>query len=151
MVDSAEAQAGHDDKLRVKRQGQVSHQEPVDDRDQEAARALDKHDAVARRQAVAKLELLLVLVILGILASLILPKFSGRTEQARMTAAQVQESGPCRDLNFDPLTLPNGIESTNDPVLHARSAAYSVSFNRREREISAGKAPALSNQTGSPK
>lgn len=68
-----------------------------------------------------------------------------------MTAAQVQESGPCRDLNFDPLTLPTGIASTNDPVLHARSAAYSVSFNRREREISAGKAPALSNQTGSPK
>jgi len=35
-------------------------------------------------------EMLLVLVILGILATLILPKFSGRTEQARATAAQVQ-------------------------------------------------------------
>jgi general secretion pathway protein G len=37
-------------------------------------------------------ELLLVLVILGILAALVLPKFSGRTEQARMTAAQTQIS-----------------------------------------------------------
>jgi general secretion pathway protein G len=37
-------------------------------------------------------ELLLVLVILGILAALVLPKFSGRTEQARVTAAQTQIS-----------------------------------------------------------
>ena len=35
-------------------------------------------------------ELLLVLVILGILAALVLPKFTGRTEQARVTAAQTQ-------------------------------------------------------------
>ncbi len=35
-------------------------------------------------------ELLLVLVILGILAALVLPKFTGRTEQARITAAQTQ-------------------------------------------------------------
>ena len=37
-------------------------------------------------------ELLLVLVILGILAALVLPKFTGRTEQARNTAAQTQIS-----------------------------------------------------------
>src|SRR5262245_41857021 len=36
------------------------------------------------------IELLLVLVILGILAALVVPKFSGRTEQARQTAAQSQ-------------------------------------------------------------
>jgi len=35
-------------------------------------------------------ELLLVLVILGTLAALVLPKFTGRTEQARITAAQTQ-------------------------------------------------------------
>lgn len=35
-------------------------------------------------------ELLLVLVILGILAALVMPKFTGRTEQARVTAAQTQ-------------------------------------------------------------
>lgn len=37
-------------------------------------------------------ELLLVLVILGILAALVLPKFTGRTEQARVTAAVTQIS-----------------------------------------------------------
>ena len=35
-------------------------------------------------------ELLLVLVILGILAAIVVPKFSGRTEQARITAAESQ-------------------------------------------------------------
>ena len=52
-----------------------------------------------------------------------------------------QATGPCRDLNFDPLVLPNGIEGSDDPILAARSAVYSVSFNRREREIGAGNAP----------
>ena len=36
------------------------------------------------------IELLLVLVILGILAALVVPKFSGRTEQARQAAAHSQ-------------------------------------------------------------
>ena len=35
-------------------------------------------------------ELLLVLVILGTLAAIVVPKFAGRTEQARVTAAQTQ-------------------------------------------------------------
>jgi general secretion pathway protein G len=43
-----------------------------------------------RRQAFTLIELLLVLVILGILAAIVVPKFSGRTEQARQTAAQSQ-------------------------------------------------------------
>ena len=38
------------------------------------------------------IELLLVLVILGILAAIVVPKFAGRTEQARLTAAQTQIS-----------------------------------------------------------
>jgi general secretion pathway protein G len=41
-------------------------------------------------RAFTLIELLLVLVILGILAALVVPKFSGRTEQARVTAAQSQ-------------------------------------------------------------
>lgn len=36
------------------------------------------------------IELLLVLVILGVLAAIVVPKFSGRTEQARVTAAKTQ-------------------------------------------------------------
>jgi general secretion pathway protein G len=38
------------------------------------------------------IELLLVLVILGILAAIVVPKFGGRTEQARDTAARTQIS-----------------------------------------------------------
>ena len=38
------------------------------------------------------IELLLVLVILGVLAAIVVPKFSGRTEQARVTAAETQIS-----------------------------------------------------------
>lgn len=37
-------------------------------------------------------ELLLVLVILGTLAAIVIPKFAGRTEQARVTAARTQIS-----------------------------------------------------------
>lgn len=43
-----------------------------------------------RQQGFTLIELLLVLVILGILAAIVVPKFSGRTEQARITAAQTQ-------------------------------------------------------------
>jgi catalase len=42
--------------------------------------------------------------------------------------------GGCRDTNFDPLVLPNGIAPSDDPLLSARSAVYSVSFRRREGE-----------------
>jgi catalase len=45
-----------------------------------------------------------------------------------------QDDGPCRDVNFDPTVLPAGIRTSNDPLLAARSAAYSVSYNRRTRE-----------------
>ncbi|MDD1015093.1 catalase family peroxidase [Pseudomonas rubra] len=44
------------------------------------------------------------------------------------------QQGACRDLNFDPLILPTGIKPSADPILAARSAAYSESFNRRSRE-----------------
>ena len=44
------------------------------------------------------------------------------------------EQGACRDINFDPLILPRGINPSTDPILAARSAAYSESFNRRSRE-----------------
>ncbi len=59
-----------------------------------------------------------------------------------LTHSEPQENGICRDINFDPLILPQGISGTDDPILQARSSAYSVSFNRREEEISRGHAPA---------
>jgi general secretion pathway protein G len=43
-----------------------------------------------RRRAFTLIELLLVLVILGILAAIVVPKFAGRTEQAREAAAKAQ-------------------------------------------------------------
>jgi catalase len=45
-----------------------------------------------------------------------------------------EATSPVRDINFDPLVLPDGISSSDDPLLSARSAAYSVSFRRREGE-----------------
>jgi catalase len=64
--------------------------------------------------------------------------------------AEPQATGPCRDINFDPLVLPAGIEGSEDPILAARSAVYSVSFNRREHEIGAGEAPEATGQKADP-
>ena len=44
------------------------------------------------RQGFTLIELLLVLVILGTLAAIVVPKFAGRTEQARVAAAKSQIS-----------------------------------------------------------
>lgn len=46
-----------------------------------------------------------------------------------------QADGACRDLNFDPTIVPEGIEISEDPVLRARSGVYAKSFNLRENEI----------------
>ena len=45
-----------------------------------------------------------------------------------------EETGPCRDINFDPLVLPEGMAPSDDPLLSARSAVYSQSFTRRAGE-----------------
>ena len=45
-----------------------------------------------------------------------------------------EADGPCRDLNFDPTVLPAGMRTSDDPFPAARSAAYSVSYNRRTAE-----------------
>lgn len=51
-----------------------------------------------------------------------------------LTSTQPQESGPCRDINYDPLVLPDGITASDDPLLPARSAAYATSYLRRTSE-----------------
>lgn len=52
-----------------------------------------------RRSAFTLVELLLVLVILGILAAIVIPKFSGRSEQAKEQAASTQISSLSTALN----------------------------------------------------
>jgi catalase len=47
---------------------------------------------------------------------------------------QSDYNGPCRDINFDPLVLPDGMAPSDDPLLSARSAVYSQSFTRRVGE-----------------
>jgi len=51
-----------------------------------------------------------------------------------VTGLESEAAGNCRDINFDPLVLPSGIAPSDDPLLSARSAAYSASFTRRARE-----------------
>ena len=48
--------------------------------------------------------------------------------QLRLTEFADQE---CAPMIFDPGRLTDGIERSNDEILHARSGAYSVSFDRR--------------------
>ncbi|WJD60706.1 catalase family peroxidase [Pseudomonas kurunegalensis] len=57
-----------------------------------------------------------------------------------VTEVSDQSQGACRDINYDPTIVPTGIEVSNDPILSARSAAYSHSFNLRERDIGYGRA-----------
>ena len=45
-----------------------------------------------------------------------------------------EDTSPCRDINFDPLVLPEGMAPSDDPLLSARSAVYSQSFTRRVGE-----------------
>lgn len=58
-----------------------------------------------------------------------------------LVAAQAQQGGACNGLNFDPLVLPQGIEPSADPILHARRAAYAESLRRRARETLTGAGP----------
>lgn len=51
-----------------------------------------------------------------------------------LTSTEPQESGACRDINYDPTVLPHGIEISDDPLLPARSAAYATSYLRRTSE-----------------
>lgn len=49
-------------------------------------------------------------------------------------ATQPEDTGRCRDFNFDPTILPEGIALSDDPLLAARSKGYSSSFTRRAAE-----------------
>lgn len=45
-----------------------------------------------------------------------------------------ERDGPCRDINFDPTVLPDGMRVSDDPFPAARSAAYARSYDLRSAE-----------------
>ena len=66
-----------------------------------------RHDGARRvHRAFTMVELLLVLVILATLAAIVVPKFTGRSEQARVTAAATEISGI--ELALDAFEVDNG-------------------------------------------
>jgi catalase len=69
-------------------------------------------------------------------ATLPWPPDRRQVDVGTLTVNQIEseDTSPARDINFDPLVLPNGIAGSDDPLLSARSAAYSQSFTRREGE-----------------
>jgi catalase len=58
-----------------------------------------------------------------------------------LTGIETERAGNARDINFDPLVLPDGIEPSDDPLLSARSAVYAASYRARTGEPQA--APAV--------
>ena len=69
-------------------------------------------------------------------ATLPWPPNRQQVDAGTLTIDHVESKGtsPARDINFDPLVLPYGIATSDDPLLSTRSAAYSQSFTRREGE-----------------
>ena len=77
------------------------------------------------QRAFTLIELLLVLVILGILAAIVVPKFAGRTEQAREAAAKTQVANFSTALDafeVDNGYYPKGKSGLNDLVVAPRDA-----------------------------
>jgi catalase len=69
-------------------------------------------------------------------ATIAWPPTRQQIDLGTLTIARIEsdDTSPARDINFDPLVLPDGITASDDPLLSARSAAYSQSFSRREGE-----------------
>lgn len=69
-------------------------------------------------------------------ATLPWPESRERVDVGTVTLDRVEsdDTSAARDVNFDPLVLPNGITPSDDPLLSARSAVYSQSYTRRAGE-----------------
>lgn len=76
-----------------------------------------KNRHIQARRAFSLMELLLVLVILGILAALVVPRFAGRTEDARRKAAQADVSSI--ETVLGAFEIDNGRYPTNEEGLQA--------------------------------
>ncbi len=70
-----------------------------------------------RQNAFSLIELLLVLVILAVLAAVVVPKFTNRTEQARITAAKTDVS--FLETQLDAFEIDNGRFPTSEEGMSA--------------------------------
>jgi catalase len=54
-----------------------------------------------------------------------------------LDTVETERRGNSRDINFDPMVLPDGIQPSDDPILSARSAVYAASYRLRTGETPA--------------
>ena len=68
-------------------------------------------------------------------ASALWPADRARVELGRLEVTGISPTGPAdeRRLVFDPTNRTDGIDLSGDPILLARSAAYSISYNHRSK------------------
>jgi catalase len=69
-------------------------------------------------------------------ATIVWPAGREQVNVGTLTLDRVEsdDTSAARDINFDPLVLPDGIAPSDDPLLSARSAVYSQSYTRRAGE-----------------
>jgi catalase len=64
-----------------------------------------------------------------------------------LTSIETERAGNARDINFDPLVLPPGIERSDDPLLSPRSVVYAASYRVRARESNSSPAVVVDQVT----
>jgi catalase len=64
-----------------------------------------------------------------------------------LTSIETERAGNARDINFDPLVLPPGIERSDDPLLSPRSAVYAASYRVRARQSNSSPAVVVDEVT----